>query len=89
MSYDNTNRGAIWPNDRMREGKEDPQFTGNINIEGVEYWLNGWRKKPDAKDGAPSMSFSVSRKDQNKAPRQDYQRQESENPAPFDDDLGF
>jgi len=84
--YDNTNRGAIWPNDRMREGKQDPQFTGTVNVDGVEYWVSAWKRKPDAKPGAPSLSFTVNRKDQNRAP----------NPAtapavedPFGDDIPF
>lgn len=81
MSYDNTNRGAIWPNDRMREGKQDPQFTGSLNVEGREYWVKAWRKKPDAKEGAPSLSFVIDPKDEQKAP----------NPGPddFDDDIPF
>jgi len=66
--YDNTNRGAIWPNDRMREGKKDPEFTGSLNVDGVEYWVSAWKRKPDAKVGAPSLSFSVNRKDTNRAP---------------------
>ena len=67
--YDNTNRGAIWPNDRMREGKQDAQFTGSLNVDGVEYWVNAWKRKPDAKEGSPSLSFSINRKDANTAPR--------------------
>ena len=85
--YDNTNRGAIWPNDKMRDGKQDPHFRGELNVDGVEYWVNAWKRKPDAKQGAPSLTFSVSRKDRNKAP----------NPEPmnrppmdeFDDDIPF
>ena len=85
--YDPTNRGAIWPNDRMRDGKQDPEFTGSLNVEGVEYWFNAWKRKPDAKQGSPSLSFAINRKDTNKSP----------NPAPtqvaaqddFDDDIPF
>ena len=62
--YDNTNRGAIWPNDRMRDGKKDPEFTGSLNVNGVEYWVSAWKRKPDAKPGAPSLSFSVRAKDE-------------------------
>jgi hypothetical protein len=68
MNYDNTNKGAIWPNDRMREGKKDPDFTGSIDVEGVEYWISAWKRKPDAKPGSPSLNISLNRKDQNKAP---------------------
>ena len=85
--YDNTNRGAIWPNDRMREGKKDPEFTGSLNVEGVEYWFNAWKRRPDAKQGSPSLSFAINRKDANNAPNP-----QSQPPAPdpdFSDDIPF
>ena len=47
--YDNTNRGAIWGNKR-KETETHPDFTGSINVEGVEYWLNGWKRKPEASE---------------------------------------
>jgi len=84
--YDNNNRGAIWPNDRMREGKQDPQFTGNLNVDGVEYWVSAWKRKPDAKQGTPSLSFSVNRKEANKAPNP---QREAPPVDDFDDDIPF
>lgn len=60
--YDNNNRGALWPN-REKASDTHADFTGTINIEGVEYFLNGWKRKPDASDKAPSLSVSVKRKD--------------------------
>ena len=84
--YDNTNRGAIWPNDRMREGKKDPEFTGSLDVDGVDYWVSAWRRKPDAKPGSPSLSFSVNRKDENKATRpvvEGNDVDEFEDPIPF------
>ena len=85
--YDNTNRGALWPNDRMRSDKKDPEFTGSLNVDGVDYWVKGWKKKPDAKPGAPSLSIKVDRKDANKAPRpKDETQQTLED---FSDDIGF
>jgi hypothetical protein len=84
--YDNTNRGAIWPNDRMREGKKDPEFTGSLDVEGVEYWVSAWRRKPDAKPGAPSLSLSINRKDANRAPNP--QLEVPQEPD-FDDDIPF
>ena len=84
--FDNTNRGSIWKNDRMRDGKQDPQFTGTLNVEGVEYYVNAWLRKAGAKTGAPSMTFSINRKDANRAPNPATQ------PAPqdeFDGDIPF
>lgn len=60
--YDNTNRGALWSNkDKASDTHAD--FTGTINIDGVEYFLNGWKRKEGAKSGSPSLSVSVKRKD--------------------------
>ena len=42
MEYDNTNKGALFGNDRKREGKKDPDLQGKININGQEHWLSGW-----------------------------------------------
>lgn len=83
--YDNTNRGALWRNDDMREGKKDPEFRGSINVDGVDYWVNGWKRKPGANPKAPALSLSVSRKDQNRAPNP------ANNPPAddFDDDIPF
>lgn len=83
--YDNTNRGAIWPNDRMRSDKKDPEFTGSLNVEGVEYWVSAWKRKPDAKQGAPSLSFSINKKEANRAPNPQASRQEPD----FDDSIPF
>ena len=66
-NYDNTNRGQIWPNER-KEKDTHPDFTGSINIDGVEYFLDAWKRRPDANPKAPSLSFRVKRKD--KQPQQ-------------------
>lgn len=66
--YDNTNRGSIWKNEKMRPGKQDADFTGSLNVNGVEYWVNAWKRRPDAKPSAPALSFSIRLKDEQ--PRQ-------------------
>ena len=58
MERDNTNRGAIWKN-RKKEKDTHPDFTGSLNVDGVEYWVNAWRRKDDAPSNAPALSFSV------------------------------
>lgn len=42
MAYDNTNKGALFGNNRQREGKKDPDLQGKLNINGEEHWLSGW-----------------------------------------------
>jgi hypothetical protein len=60
--YDNTNRGVFFKNDR-KETDKHPDWTGTLNVDGVEYWLSGWKRKPDAAANAPLVSFSVKRKE--------------------------
>ena len=62
MEYDNTNRGSIWKNEK-KETEKHPDFTGSLNVEGVEYWVSAWKRKPDASDKAPALSFSIKAKE--------------------------
>ena len=60
-NFDNTNKGALSRNER-REKDTQPEYTGTINVEGVEYWLSGWVK--ERKDGSGKFfSLSVKRKE--------------------------
>jgi hypothetical protein len=39
--YDNTNRGALFRNnDKTEENEKWPDYRGNINVNGTEYWLS-------------------------------------------------
>lgn len=69
MAYDETNRGSIWKNDR-KEKDTHPDFRGILNVEGVEYWVDAWKRKPDANPKAPALSFTVKLKEakEQKAP---------------------
>lgn len=67
--FDNTNRGSIWKNEK-KETDKHPDFTGSLNVDGHDYWVNAWKRKPGASERAPALSFSVKRKDGN-APKQD------------------
>ncbi len=80
--YDNTNRGSIWKNDK-KETENHPDFTGSINVEGKEYWLSAWKRKPDANPKAPALSFSVKPKDEQAKP------QATQGGGDFDDDIPF
>jgi hypothetical protein len=60
--YDNKNRGSLFKNDR-KELDTHPDYNGSINIEGTDYWLNGWLKE-SKKDGKKFFSLSVKPKDQ-------------------------
>jgi hypothetical protein len=52
--YDNTNRGALFRNDKASSDKH-PTHTGKINVEGRDYYLNAW-----VKEGKKGKFFSLS-----------------------------
>jgi len=57
MTYDNRDRGVLFKNER-KERDAQADYTGNINVGGVEFWLNAWIKE-SKKDGRKFMSLSV------------------------------
>lgn len=68
QDYDKTNRGSIWKNEK-KEADTHPDFTGSINVEGVEYWVSAWKRKDGASPKAPALSFSIKPKDDAPASR--------------------
>jgi len=60
--HDNTNRGAVWRNEK-KEKDTHPDFTGSLNVDGVEYWVSAWKRKDGAAAKAPALSFSIKPKD--------------------------
>lgn len=79
QEYDNTNRGMAMINEKKTEEKH-PDWSGSLNVEGVDYWLSIWKKT--SKAGKPYMSFSIRKK-------QEQTRQVSQptRKAPVKDDL--
>jgi hypothetical protein len=64
MSYDRTNTGTLGKNDRKQQDSH-PDITGSINIDGVEFFLDGWRK--ERTDGTGSF-YSLKAKKKDKQP---------------------
>lgn len=54
MTYDNTNRGVIGANPRKTK-ETQPDITGKLNVDGREYYLDGWKKT-----GASGTFYSLS-----------------------------
>lgn len=70
MSYDNTNRGTLFRNDR-KETDRHPDYTGRININGTDHWLSAWIKEagPNARNpGQKFMSLSIGDECQRQSP---------------------
>jgi hypothetical protein len=92
--YDNSNRGALFVNDR-KEQDSHPDLKGSINVGGKEYWLSAWNR--DTAKG-PVISISVQPKDaphqtaaKAGAAKREAQRPAQRAPEPDfnDDDLPF
>ena len=84
--YDNTNKGIISRNTR-KELETHPDIRGQVNVNGVEFWLDGWLKQRT--DGSGSFySLSVKPKNAPAAPAKPVQKA-APKPAPasggFDD----
>ncbi len=78
MSYDNTNSGALFRNDR-RQSDSHPEYTGTINVKGEEFWLSAWVKQ--TKDG--KKFFSIKLREKNAAPPQPKPAAREEADIPF------
>lgn len=76
-AYDNTNRGALFKNDKTGGNANWPDYRGKIDVGGTEYWLDAWIK--DGKKGK-FMSLSIKPKVDKGAPTQ-----RNEVPDPSDD----
>jgi hypothetical protein len=84
--YDDTNRGIISKNMR-KETEKHPDIKGQINIDGVEYWLDGWQRQKN--DGSGSFySLSAKRKDAPAAPPAPAQKP-AQRRAQEDEDIPF
>jgi hypothetical protein len=64
LSYDRTNTGTLGKNERKQQDSH-PDITGSINIDGVEFFLDGWRK--ERTDGTGSF-YSLKAKKKDKQP---------------------
>jgi len=46
--YDNTNRGAMFPNRYKEDGDKRPDHTGNLNVDGKEFKIAAWQSTSKA-----------------------------------------
>lgn len=80
--YDNTNKGTIAKNPR-KESDRHPDIKGSLNVDGRDYWIDGWQKK-NSRDGSTFYSLTVKPKDQ--ARQQPKQSQVTQRPTSYDAD---
>jgi len=81
MSFDKTNTGTLGKNKR-REKETHPEYSGEINVDGSEYWLSAFIRT-NGKTGEKFFALSVRKKVERPA------EQPKSTDVPFDDDLPF
>lgn len=65
MEFDNEKRGVLFTNNRKADEKH-ADYTGNVTVDGVEYWLDGYKKV--SKKGDPFLSLRLRPKQARPAP---------------------
>lgn len=63
MAYDNNMTGIISRNERKTDDKH-PDIKGQCEIDGVQYWVDGWAKTRNS-DGGKFYSLRFKAKQQN------------------------
>lgn len=84
--YDNTNRGALFKNDKEGGNPNWPDYRGNINVNGQEFWLDAWIKTSKAGDKFMSLSIKPKMAREHKGAPANPPAQEAQ---PFNDEIPF
>ena len=73
------NSGVLFKNDKKESGNQ-PDYKGNITVNGVEYWLSAWIK--EGKSGK-FMGLAVNPKDAQQTPRKVSPKDMDDDSIPF------
>lgn len=62
-SYETTNQGQIWPNkDKTSDKPHFADFTGTLDVGGIIYYVDAWKRETGANPKTPSLKFRIKRK---------------------------
>ena len=64
--YDNTNKFALFPVDE-RKSENHPTLSGTLNVDGVEYFIDGWTNV--SKSGKKYINGKIKRKEKQQGGR--------------------
>lgn len=87
MSYDNNLTGIISKNERKTDDKH-PDIKGQCEIEGIQYWVDGWMKTRNS-DGGKFYSLRFKPKDAPAQQAKPQQKPQQRKPADDFDDAPF
>ncbi len=80
--YNNDNSAVLFKNDR-KEKESHPDYNGNAEVGGVEYWLNAWVKESKTGKKFFSLSFTPKEKKRGEAPDANAPLDSMESEIPF------
>jgi len=86
MDYDNTNRGTLFKA-KEKKSEKSPDYTGTINVGGVEMRLSAWLK--ESKAGTKYFSLAVSEKDGQYESKSNARPRSEGRADPMNDDIPF
>lgn len=86
QDFDETNRFTLSKNTQKREGKRDADYRGSINVNGQEFWLNGWIT--NSKNG-PFISGSIRPKEPKQEREPEPAQRARHEPRDMDDKIPF
>ena len=81
--FDNRNTGIISKNERKTEDKH-PDYTGTIDVNGVEHWIDGYvRKRKDGSGTFLSLRIKLKQQRQDSRPKQTARSLPDDDGPPF------
>lgn len=86
MAYDNNMSGVLFKNDR-KEKDTHPDYKGSCEINGVEFWISGWKKL--GRNNEPRLSLSFTQKDDKQTERPVLTTPPAKQPVDVDDNPPF
>jgi hypothetical protein len=83
QQYDNTNRGALFKNDRKETGDARPDYTGKLDVNGETFYVSGWVKeiKNGERAGQKFLSLAIQPPRDNGQQKQTANAQRPQRPA--------
>jgi uncharacterized protein (DUF736 family) len=82
--YDNELRGALFKNKDKDEGDSKPDYTGNAQIEGVDYFMDAWINTSESGRKYMSVKFKAKKAQANPPAREPrkggYSRDDNDDP---------